>query len=129
MKNSTEKSSRRDRPEFLLLDDSASSVITSCNGQTQTKEMGVRGCIQKVKTDTEGKGQKSFQREVCRAELVNGGKNNKDTRRRKKAEKEVVKLQLLKKKSKDRVSIGAEEITNVITESRVNPCNEAEKKP
>lgn len=129
MKYSTEKSSRRDRPEFLLLDDSASSVITSCNGQTQTKEMGVRGCIQKVKTDTEGKGQKLFQREVCRAELVNGEKNNKDTRRRKKAEKEVVKLQLLKKKSKDRVSIGAEEITNVIIESKVSPCNEAEKKP
>lgn len=77
MKYSTEKSSRRDRPEFLLLDDSASSVITSCNGQTQTKEMGVRGCIQKVKTDTEGKGQKLFQREVCRAELVNGGKKTK----------------------------------------------------
>lgn len=130
MKYSTEKSSRRDRPEFLLLDDSASSVITSCNGQTQTKEMGVRGCIQKVKTDTEGKGQKLFQREVCRAELENGGKKKtKDTRRRKQAEKEVVKLQLLKKKSKDRVSIGAEEIINVIIESKVNPCNEAEKKP
>lgn len=41
----------------------------------------------------------------------------------------MVKLQLLKKKSKDRVSIGAEEITIVIIESKVNPCNEAEKKP
>lgn len=90
--------------------------------------MGVRGCIQKVKTDTEGKGQKLFQREVCRAELVNGEKNNTDTRRKKKAEEEVVKLLLLKKNSKDRVSIGSEEITKVITDSKVNSCNEAEEK-
>ena len=87
----------------------------------------MRGCIQKVKTDTEGKGQKLFERAVCRAELVNGGKKNTDTRRRKKAEEEVVKLLLLKKNSKDRVSIGAEEITKVITDSKVNPCNEAEE--
>lgn len=87
MKNNTEKSSRRDRPEFVLLDDSASSVITSCNVQTQTKEMGVRGCIQKVKTDTEGKGQKLFQREVCRAELVSGGKKKKTLEEKRKLRK------------------------------------------
>lgn len=92
--------------------------------------MGVRGCIQKVKTDTEGKGQKLFQREVCRAELVSGEKIKKikDTRRKKKAEKEEVKLLLSEKNSKDRVSIGAEEIIKVITDSKVNPCNDAEEK-
>lgn len=91
--------------------------------------MGVRGCIQKVKTDTEGKGQKLFQKEVCRAELVSGEKKKKkDTRRKKKAEKEVVKLLLLEKNSKDRVSIEAEEIIKVIIESKVNPCNDAEEK-
>lgn len=32
------------------------------------------------------------------------------------------------KNSKDRVSIGAEEIIKVITDSKVNPCNDAEEK-
>lgn len=47
---------------------------------------------------------------------------------KKKAEEEVVKLLLLKKNSKDRVSIGAEKTIEVITDSKVNPCNEAEEK-
>lgn len=46
----------------------------------------------------------------------------------KKAEEEVVKLLLLKRNSKVRVSIGAEEITKIITDSKVNPCNESEEK-
>lgn len=55
-------------------------------------------------------------------------KKIKDTRRKKKAEKEVVKLRLLEKNSKDRVSIGAEETIKVIIDSKVNPCNDAEEK-
>lgn len=90
--------------------------------------MGVRGCIQKVKTDTEGKVQKLVQREVCRAELVNREKITQTPEGKKKAEEELVKLLLLKKNSKDRVSIGAEETIKVITDSKVNPCNEAEEK-
>ena len=59
MKNNKENI-RRDRPACLLLVASTSSAITSCNGQTWTKEMGVSGCTQKVKSDTEGKGLKPF---------------------------------------------------------------------
>lgn len=55
-------------------------------------------------------------------------KKIKDTRRKKKAEKEVVKLLLLEKNSKDRVSKGAEEIIKVIIDSKVNPCNDAEER-
>lgn len=51
----------------------------------------------------------------------------KDTRRKKKAEKEMVKLLSLEKNSKDRVSIEAE-IIKVIIDSKVNPCNDAEEK-
>lgn len=40
----------------------------------------------------------------------------------------MVKLLLLEKNSKDRVSIEAEEIIKVIIESKVNPCNDAEEK-
>lgn len=46
----------------------------------------------------------------------------------KKAEEEVFKRLLLKRNSKDRVSIGAEEITKIIIDSKVNSCNEAEEK-
>lgn len=56
------------------------------------------------------------------------GKEVTQTPEGKKAEEEVVRLLLLKKNSKDRISIGAEEITKVITDSKVNPCNEAEEK-
>lgn len=55
-------------------------------------------------------------------------KKIKDTRRKKKAEKEAVKLLLLEKNGKDRVSIGAEEIIKVISDSKVNSCNDAEEK-
>lgn len=55
-------------------------------------------------------------------------KKIKDTRRKKKAEKEAVKLLLLEKNGKDRVSIGAEEIIKVTTDSKVNSCNDAEEK-
>lgn len=40
----------------------------------------------------------------------------------------MVKLLLLEKNSKDRVSKGAEEIIKVIIDSKVNPCNDAEER-